>query len=660
MAKKHKQQLGLIEAAAQKFFAGDDNAALSLCKSILKNNPKDTNALNLSGIIYDKQDKKKQAIKFFLAAIKLTPNNPEINTNLATTYLGLDELDNAEKYLNKALSVAPDYSEAQYNLGNIHYKRNEFEQAKGLYEKTLKKNSHHVRALNNLADIVRKEGNIDRSISLYQQVLNIAPNFIESLLGLASINYDNKNYQPTEKLLRKIIQLDPNHVRAYYLLGASLYNSDNDSNEALSCLKTSLKLDENQADVKNAIAASLLYKNRLSEALEYIESALITYPDYSEAYNTKGIILHELGDFDASKVAYEKSIECNPNSAESLNNYGHLLNKFSEPRSALSYFNKAIEINPNHRNAKTNLAITKLLLGEFHDAWDYYRYRPSVKLNEAEFCPDKTSLNLSGRSVLLVKDQGIGDELFFLRFLPKFLQQGVKTSYHCCHKLLPILARTSLFENVSFGPVIKSGYDHVFSVGDLPYICDHQSEAETPTPFQLTSRADLTQEILERLATFGPPPYIGFSWQAGGLVNNKKISALIKNFDISELQKILSNIDGTLISLQRNPNVDEINSLSHKLNRPILNLDEYSNDLERMLSLLDILDHYIAVSNTNIHLRAGLNKSSHVLIPNPPEWRWMEEVKHNHWFPHCNIYRQKKDGSWNEAVEGILLDIANV
>ena len=168
-------------------------------------------------------------------------------------------------------------------------------------------------------------------------------------------------------MLRRILNIDPDHVRANYLLGVSLFNFDKDSSEALSLLEHSLNLDSDQADVKNAIAAALHHRNKHEEALAYIQSALNTAPKYAEAYNTQGVILHELGRIDEAKQAYEKAIEYKSDSPEALNNYGHLLSRDNKPHSAIRYFLRAIEARPDHVNARSNLALCKLLLGEYSD-----------------------------------------------------------------------------------------------------------------------------------------------------------------------------------------------------------------------------------------------------------------------------------------------------
>ncbi len=76
-----------------------------------------------------------------------------------------------------------------------------------------------------------------------------------------------------------------------------------------------------------------------------------------------------------------------------------------------------------------------------------------------------------------------------------------------------------------------------------------------------------------------------------------------------------------------------------------------------MLALLSLMDDFVTVSNTNVHLRAGTDKTSRVLVPNPPEYRWMAEGEESPWFPGCKLYRQKVGGEWDEALAALARDL---
>jgi hypothetical protein len=157
----------------------------------------------------------------------------------------------------------------------------------------------------------------------------------------------------------------------------------------------------------------------------------------------------------------------------------------------------------------------------------------------------------------------------------------------------------------------------------------------------------------ERLARFGPPPYLGLTWRAGTPLAAQPIRgrSLYKEAPLKLLAIALGNVPGTILALQRHPRDSELDALSKDLKRDVHDLSAANEDLEDMLALLALLDETIGVSNTNMHLLAGLGKTARVLVPHPPDWRWMLRNSESPWFPGFKIYRQAPGGDWTSALE---------
>jgi hypothetical protein len=132
---------------------------------------------------------------------------------------------------------------------------------------------------------------------------------------------------------------------------------------------------------------------------------------------------------------------------------------------------------------------------------------------------------------------------------------------------------------------------------------------------------------------------------------------LFKETDISLLGSTLSAWPGEVLILQRNPRPDEIESFMRALGRPAHDFSDLNENLEDMLALLSQLDEYVGVSNTNMHLMAGLGKTARVLIPHPPEWRWMTGCNESPWFPGFQQYRENPNKDWNSALPRLTKDL---
>ena len=89
-------------------------------------------------------------------------------------------------------------------------------------------------------------------------------------------------------------------------------------------------------------------------------------------------------------------------------------------------------------------------------------------------------------------------------------------------------------------------------------------------------------------------------------------------------------------------------------------MSHLNENLLEMHALLRLLDDYIGVSNTNVHLMASQKKSGRILVPSPPEWRWMNTGNSSPWMPNFTLYRQDKTGDWNNAIKQLEHDLALV
>jgi hypothetical protein len=123
------------------------------------------------------------------------------------------------------------------------------------------------------------------------------------------------------------------------------------------------------------------------------------------------------------------------------------------------------------------------------------------------------------------------------------------------------------------------------------------------------------------------------------------------------LARALRRAPGTIVALQRLPDDDEIDRLTAALGRPVHDLTALNTDLEAMLALMGALDDYVCVSNTNLHLRAAVGRTSRVLVPNPPEFRWMVAGAESPWFPGTVLYRQGIDADWSQALDDLAGDL---
>jgi hypothetical protein len=102
---------------------------------------------------------------------------------------------------------------------------------------------------------------------------------------------------------------------------------------------------------------------------------------------------------------------------------------------------------------------------------------------------------------------------------------------------------------------------------------------------------------------------------------------------------------------------EEAVAFTRAANGPLQDLSNVAEDLNEVLPLLWALDDYVCVSNTNVHLLAGIGRTARVLVPYPPEWRWMREGE-SQWFPAFKTYREPQSRGWEKPLLDLRRDLS--
>jgi hypothetical protein len=319
----------------------------------------------------------------------------------------------------------------------------------------------------------------------------------------------------------------------------------------------------------------------------------------------------------------------------------------------LNSYRRAFELKPDYAEAHFNYAQASLLLENYAEGWRHYRYRHYIQGQPALFPQQPLPEDLSGKKLLLRFDQGLGDELFFLRFAPQLKERGARLAYCSSRKLYPLLQGLSFLDEL-FIDIPTDGFDMTLSIGDLPYLVGMNDRNDIPASLELTPSRTMTERVQQYLASLGMPPYIGLSWRGGTIGRSK----LFKEIPLAELARAVRGVNATFVSLQRIPGAEETAELANLLGAPVHDASAMNDDLPAMLALLALLDNYVGVSNTNMHFTACLGKTARVLIPSPPEWRWQTEGEESAWYPKFKVYRQYPTGDWSACMRRLASDLS--
>ena len=515
-----------------------------------------------------------------------------------------------------------------------------------------------------------------------------------------------QNNDPTAAiaLLAKSKWDNPAHPQLIHLLNIGLLNSGQQDQAGL-LIKTLRQTSGDSAAILDNLATKYLLDNQFNLALYFSCKALDLDPALASAWATKGTAEQELNLPDQSIVSLQKAITLSPNNANYLNNFGNIFRDKGQISKAEEHYNKALKIDsknayvisnlatcllhrqqyqdaivgfqkalaihPNLAEAHYNLALCYLFLGEWEKGFTEYQWRIEYRTGHhylidhsrpGKHHPRPYELEFGcwyGKRITLVADQGMGDELFFLRFVPALVEKGCTVNYKCSPKLLPLLENHPALNAVSCTFEALPRADHIFSVGDAAFLANLTAVDRLPAAFRVTVSAAFASDITRYIDKTAHPS-VGVTWRAG--TDNSKHS-LSKSVSLADLLLCFSSFKGNIVILQRNPHPSEIQQLHESCpDANIIDASMLNDDLQKMTYLLSKLAMYIGVSNTNFHLLAGIQAETqgHVLVPIPGEFRWSSQCSSSPWFTRFTTYFESTDSNWKKPLAAIGKAINNL
>jgi len=629
----------LIERALQHHQAGRLDDAKNIYDHILKSSPRHPDALHLRGLIALQTGDAGLAAEYLRKATQLQPKNWIFRGNLASALMELGDLDGAESAFRRAAQLSPEQAQFQMGIANCLALRGKLVEAEKQLRAVTQRFPPFALAWFNLANAVRDQGRPGEAVALYLHA----------------------------------IKLDPDLIDARNNLGATLLAMGK-MEQAEAAYKEALQWRPDDPQLQCNLASVLIDRGRFADAEAHCRLAIARAPELAPAYSFLGAAIAHQGRLLEALEIHRKAAALAPNDIRALTALGIALYEVGKPEEGIPILQRALEIAPDLWQARISLGTSQLASGNFLGGWEGYFYRAERTSFAKEFpglsIASSLPATLRGAKICLLNEQGLGDQLFLLRWLPAIKSRGAIVSYRPDPKLESVIRRISLFDQLVPATDALPPADFYAMLGDLPYFVCHSPEgnpapcaasALVPASLHLAPRAENLAAIKEQLSRLGPPPYIGVTWR-GGTPPEEQTAVLswmlYKEVPLEPLAGALRAVNGTLIALQRKPGAGEIDHLSHLLQRPLHDFSGANEQLEDMLALLAVLDDYIGVSNTNMHLRVAVGKTARVLVPCPPEWRWMARGDTSPWFPGFAVYRQKTDGDWKEALARLASDLA--
>jgi len=567
---------------------------------------------------------------------------------VAWKHLQAGSWSQAEQLYRQVLQAEPAHADAWFFLGAACQSQRKLQEAKMHYRRVIELRPEQASAYYNLALALEQEGKLEEAVGSYREALRLEPENLSALNNLGNI-------LTTQRKLA----------------------------EAIACYRQVLRLKPDFAEVHANLGNALADQDRLAEAVDSYRQALRLRPDYAEAHYNLGVLFAKRGSLDEAIACYRQALGLKPDYAEAQVNLGNALRLTGQLDEALASFERALRVKPDFASGRWNRSVVLLARGEFEQGWPEYEWRwaqHSFALRHFAQ-PLWDGSDLGGRTILLYAEQGLGDTLHFIRYVPLAKQRGGSVIVECQAPLLRLLAGFPGIDCLLAQGSPLPAFDVRAPLLSLPGIF-HTSFGSIPAPVPyLRADADLVKHWRRELkkglgardegresgmafSSLAPRPsplapfLVGIAWQG----NPTNPGDRHRSIPLVHFARLAQVPGVQLISLQKGPGSDQLHGLAGRF--PVLDLDnrldEASGAFMDTTAVMMNLDLVISSDTVVPHLAGALGVPVWVAVSLAPDWRWLLDREDSPWYPTMRLFRQNRYGDWEGVFGRIAEDLRAV
>jgi Tetratricopeptide repeat len=410
------------------------------------------------------------------------------------------------------------------------------------------------------------------------------------------------------------------------------------------------------AETLHMVGVIALQQGRHDDAVSPISRAIRVSPARAPFHSNLGEAHRGLGQFDQAMACYRRALELQPDSSEVYNNIALALRTMGDLAEATRLFQRAVELNSDNANAHFNLGCIRLLQADFANGWHEYAWRMRMAWHPIKdvSLPAWDGLPLSGKKLLVYAEQGMGDTLQFIRYLPLVAPRAAEVVTIVPPELVPLLTASGVANLYPRGAPTPT-CDAACPLLSLPALFGTTAESIPADIPYLRADARLVEHWrrpLESMSEFK----VGIAWQG----NVTYYQDRFRSIPLTAFEP-LARVPGVrLFSLQMGDAARQIDELAGRF--PLTRFDDQFDAAHgRFMDTAAVMMHLdlVVTSDTSIaHLAGALGVPVWLALSVSPDWRWMLERLDSPWYPSMRLFRQQQLGQWSDVFESIADAIA--
>lgn len=561
-----------------------------------------------------------QAASCYAKGVEADPQDATLRLNLGFALLEQGDAAAAVERLAQALALrrpGDDFvHEAHYLLGRAHAQLEQLDQALDGFEAALAAKPDFAEALEEGTRTLHRLQRHDEAAQWARRFADLRPSPFAELLVATQLSLAGRFEQCCE-IASRVCEAEPANIEASLVRFGAL-----------------IKL------------------GRWTDAFDEGERALsVTGPNAMILAN-QAVALHKLGRLDEGLDRVEHALRLEPARRDALINKAAILLGQLRVAEAAESARAGLEKYPDDADLHWHLAIASLLRGDFETGWreSEWRTRSSAfrgKQMQLDV-PAWQGEDLQGRAIFLYGEQGFGDNIQFVRYVPLVAARAAQVYLLVPAELEPL--STQLAPNCVLLP----------QGAKLPPVDCHSSLLSLPTllgttvdtvPAQVPYLHADPQRVRTWRERLGSGHFnVGMAWSGSPThTNDHNRSMTLEVFR----QAAAPGCRFTTVQ----PQLRDADRATLRAWPDALDLGAQVQDFGDSAALVEALDLVISVDTAVAHLAGALGKPVWILLPHSPDWRWMLDREDSPWYPTARLYRQPRPQAWDAVLARVRTDL---
>jgi len=539
-----------------------------------------------------------------------------------------------------------------------------------------------------LAD--HRAGRLREAEAIYRQILAAHPDQPETLYLLGLIARQMSRPADAAALWQRATTAKPDHVEWLFQLAWALLDS-NEPYQSISVARQATQRQPDFADAHAILGRALAAVKKFDEALVSARRAAELAPDNPEVRNHLGLVLKDAAHPRDAEAEFLRAIELNPGSAhyhrnlaaardalddvegsiaaaeecrrlggedvQLLSNLAALHRRRRDHSTALAMADRALALQPNHPESHGSRAMALLAMGDYADGFVEYEWRwrcDNFTTRSRDFGrPMWDGSDPRGRRVFVHTEQGYGDTLQFVRYVPMLAARGAEVILECHPSLRTLLRRVEGVSKVVPAGMNPPDFDLHTPLLSMPkWFSTTLENLPNQVPYVTPDRARVEIWRGRIGASAANAVKVGLVWSGNVQPDPNRTCPLVNFVPLAQAPSV------TFFSLQVGDASREIETVAQRM--PITDLSKDLTDFHETAAAMQCLDLILTIDTAAAHLAGALGRRAWTLLPWAADWRWLSDRDDSPWYPTMRLFRQVTKGDWSEPVAQIKQALSEI